>query len=68
VKVAQYEVLGGRSAWEEVAPEVQKPTIFYRPCGTEALALRFPALRTGLLSNVPTGPGPGRSEHQRILP
>jgi hypothetical protein len=52
---------------EEAAPEVQEATIFYRPYGTEVLALRFPALRTGLLSNVPPGPA-RRSEHQKILP
>jgi hypothetical protein len=47
----------GRSiaAWGKVTPELQERNIFYRPDGTEAFALRFPALRTGLLSNVPYG-------------
>jgi hypothetical protein len=67
LKVARYEAPGESSFQAnrpgpddrllrgEVAPEVQKPTIFYRPCGTEAFALRFPATSYGATFKCPSG-------------
>jgi hypothetical protein len=68
--VAQHEVLGriftndtsrtrtGRSmayADHSIAMPLRATKTFYRPAGTGRVSSRFPALRTGLLSQCPSG-------------
>jgi len=56
------------TAWaREVALEAKSRTFSPVPSGTDAFTIRLPALRTGLLSDVPAGPALGPQKPPGLL-